>query len=238
MAVNERVHHLGQRRVRARAQPHPRQSGCRQYSAPRQHAALDAGDHAFGLGGAAVGHQPARAFRQPQPHEEDHQRKCRADEECKPPAVFRIDHRRIEQHDGAERAQRRADPEAAVDDEIGPAAHAGGYELLDGRVDRGVFAADAGAGEKAKQREAPEIPGQRGGRGGAEIDRKRDEEELLAPEPVGQPAEEQRAEHGAGQIGAGGETDVGIAELQAPDSPSVRPPPSRRASLRGRRGSR
>jgi hypothetical protein len=43
-----------------------------------------------------------------------------------PPAVFRIDHRRIEQHDGAERAERRADPEAAVDDEIAPAAHAGG----------------------------------------------------------------------------------------------------------------
>ena len=131
-----------------------------------------------------------------------------------PPAVFRIDHRRIEQHDGAERAERRADPEAAVDDEIGPAAHARGDQLLDGRVDRGVFAADARAGEEAEQREAPEIPRQRGRRGGDEIDRERDEEQLLAAEPVGQPAEEQRAQHRAGEIGAGGEADVGIAELQ------------------------
>ena len=58
------------------------------------------------------------------------------------------------------------------------------------------------------------IPGQRGRRGGDEIDRERDEEQLLAPEPVGQPAEEQRAEHRAGQIGAAGEPDVGVGELQ------------------------
>ena len=43
----------------------------------------------------------------------------------------------------AERAERRADPEAAVDDEVGPAAHARRDQFLDGRVDRGVFAADA-----------------------------------------------------------------------------------------------
>ena len=45
----------------------------------------------------------------------------------------------------------------------------------------------------------------------SEIDRERDEEELLAAEPVGQPAEEQRAEHRAGEIGAAGEADIGVA---------------------------
>ena len=49
---------------------------------------------------------------------------------------------------------RRADPEAAVDDEIGPAAHPRRDQLLDGGIDRGIFAADAGAGDEAKQREA------------------------------------------------------------------------------------
>ena len=68
--------------------------------------------------------------------------------------MIRIDHGRVEQHQRAERAHRRADPEAAVDGEIGPAAHARRDQLLDGRIDRGVFAADAGAGDKAKEREA------------------------------------------------------------------------------------
>ena len=121
---------------------------------------------------------------------------------------------RIEQDHRAGGANRRADPEAAVDDEVGPAAHARRDQLLDRRVDRRVLAADAGAGEETEETVAPEVPGQ-GGRGGRdEIERERDEEELLAPEPVGQPAEEQRAQDRAEEIGRGGEADVGIRELQ------------------------
>ncbi len=59
-----------------------------------------------------------------------------------------------------------------------------------------------------------DIPRRGGRRGGDEIDRQRDEEQLLAAEPVGEPAEEQRAQHGAGEIGAGGKPDIGIGELQ------------------------
>ena len=121
---------------------------------------------------------------------------------------------RIEQHDRADRADRRADPEAAVDDEIGPSAIARRHQFLDRRIDRGVFAADAGAGEKSKQRVARDAPGQRGRRGRGEIERQRDEEQFLAPDPVGQPAEAERAEHGAGKIGAVGKSDIEIGEMQ------------------------
>jgi hypothetical protein len=55
-------------------------------------------------------------------------------------------------------ADRRAEPKAAVDRQIGAAAKTRRDELLDGRVDRCVFAADPGAGQETEQRKAPEIP--------------------------------------------------------------------------------
>ena len=121
---------------------------------------------------------------------------------------------RIEQHDGADRAHRRTNPEAAVDHEIGPAAVARRHQFLNRRIDRGVFAADAGAGEKPEQRVARNIPGERGRSGGGEIDRQRDEEQFLAPDPVGEPAESERAEHSTGEIGAVGQSDIEIGEFQ------------------------
>jgi hypothetical protein len=182
--------------------------------APRAQPLLDIVDRRLGLVETAMGHQPTRRFRQPQPHEEDHQPECGADEEGKPPAQIRRQQIGIEQHDRAGGAERSADPEAAVDDEIGPAAIARRHQLLDGGIDGSVFAADAGAGEEAKQREAPEIPRQRGCRCGDEIERERDEEQALAPEPIGEPAEEDRTQHRAGEIGAARDPDVGVRELE------------------------
>ena len=164
--------------------------------------------------GPAVDHQPARAFRDPHPHHEHHEAKAGAGEIGQPPAEIGTDQRGIEQHDGADGADRRADPEAAVDHQIGPAAIARRHQFLDRRIDRGVFAADAGAGEKPEQRVARDTPRQRGGRGRGEINRKRDEEQFLAPDPVGQPAEAERAEHGAGEIGAVGKADIEIRKSQ------------------------
>ena len=120
----------------------------------------------------------------------------------------------IEQHDGGDRAHRRANPETAVDHEIGPAAIARRHQFLDRRIDRGIFAADAGAGQEAKQRITCHAPGQRRRRGRREIERQRDEEQFLAPDPVGQPAKAERAEHGAGEIGAVGKPDIEIRKLQ------------------------
>ena len=140
--------------------------------------------------------------------------RARPDQKGEPPAMFGIDHRRIEQHQRAERPQGGADPETAVDDEIAPAAHARRDQLLDGGIDRGILAADAGAGEKTKQRKACDIPRGGGRRGGDQIDGQRHEEQSLAAEPVGEPTEEDGAKHGAGEIGAAGNADIGIAEMK------------------------
>ena len=69
-----------------------------------------------------------------------------------------------------------------------------------------------------------EIPGQAAGDGGDQVDQHGDGEQLLAAQPVGQPAEEQRPADRADQIGAGGGADllrdrcsVGLSD-SAPDS--------------------
>ena len=54
----------------------------------------------------------------------------------------------------------------------------------------------------------------RGGRGGDQIERERDEEQPLAPEPIGEPAEEQRPQHRAGEIGTAHQADLGVGEMQ------------------------
>ena len=112
------------------------------------------------------------------------------DRKASAPAEFGIDQRRVQQHDRDDGAERRADPEAAVDDEIGEAAIARRHQFLDRRIDRGIFAADAGAGEEAEHEEARPIPRQPGQRRRQQIDRDGDEEQLLAPEAIGQPAED------------------------------------------------
>ena len=178
---------------------------------------------ALGLVGAAMRHQPARAFRNPEPHEEDDS-----------PSAAPIRKASRQPNSGSMNAGSSSTIEPAAPiaapiqklplmHEVGPAAHARRDQFLDGGIDRGIFAADAGAGEKAKQREAPEIPRQRGRRGRDEVDRERDEEQLLAAEPVGQPAEEQRAEHRAGEIGAADKPDLGVGELQRRALLSARP---------------
>jgi len=159
-------------------------------------------------------HQPAWAFRQPQPHEEYDERQRSPDQERSAPAMIRREQSRIEQHDGGERAQRRTNPERAVDQEIGPAAHARRDQLLDGRVDGRVFAANAGAGDEAEDEKAREIPRERRGGGRSQVDRQRDEEEFLASEPVGEPAEEQCADHGTGQIRAAREPHIRVGKVQ------------------------
>ena len=63
--------------------------------------------------------------------------------------------------------------------------------------------------------EARKIPSECGRCGRDEIDAKRDEEEALASLPIGEPAEQERPEHRAGQIGAAGETDIGIGHAEA-----------------------
>ena len=61
--------------------------------------------------------------------------------------------------------------------------------------------------------------GERGGDRGDEVDRERDHEQLLAADAVGQVAEEQRAQTGAGDVDRGGAADLALGELDARSPP-------------------
>src|SRR5208283_2939766 len=137
-----------------------------------------------------------------------------ADQERQPPSQRRIDKSGIEQDDRAACAHGRSHPEAAVDQEVSPAAQTGGNKLLDFRIDGSVFAADAGASEEAQQYETPSVPRQACSGRGQEINCKRNEKQLLASQPIGQPAEEEGAQYGASEIAASGKADLRIAQAQ------------------------
>ena len=109
-------------------------------------------------------------------------------------------------------AEGRADPEAAIDGEIGPAAPPRRDQLVDGGIDRRIFAADAEAGGEAKERKGGEVPRRRGRDGSDGIDRDGDEKQFLASQAIGQMAEAERADDRAGKIDAGREADLGIAD--------------------------
>src|SRR4029079_10482571 len=126
------------------------------------------------------------------------------------PSEIRVDHLRIEQHQGAQGAESCPDPEAAIDGEVIPAAHAGRDEFLNGGIDRGVFAANAGAGEKSKEREACDIPGERCGRSRSEVHGERNKKELLTAQAIGQPAEKNCADYCSREIGAARKSNVGV----------------------------
>ncbi len=175
---------------------------------------LDLLEDRFGLLLISVRDQPARALRYPEAHEEDDEAENGADEKRHAPARIGCEQRGIEQDDRARRSDRRSDPEASVDDEIGPSAIARGNELLDGRVDRRVLAADARAGEEAERGEAPNVPREGGRRRRHQVDAERDEEQLLASRAIREPAEDRRTQNRAKKIGAARKTDIGIAELQ------------------------
>ena len=63
--------------------------------------------------------------------------------------------------------------------------------------------------------EAPHIPGEAGGSGRRKIDGKRDEKQLLAPQPIGQPAEKEGAEHRSTEVRAACNADLRIAQTQS-----------------------
>ena len=210
----QRMHDLADRRVIAHLQPDLGEAPVRQILIVPDRRALDPVDDGMGLVGMAMDHQPARTLRDPHSHQQHDEADGRANEIGHAPAEIGLDHGGIEQDDGSDGAHRSPDPEAAIDDEIGPAAIARRHQLLDGRVDRGVFAADAGAGEETKQRVARNVPGQSGRGGCRQIDCQRDEEQFLAPDAIGQPAEAERTEHGAREIGGVGNTEIEIGEMQ------------------------
>jgi len=170
-----------------------------------------------------VRHQPARALGYPQTHEIDDGREHGAYKEREAPSRVAGEKRFIKNDDRADCPDGGADPEAAVNCKIGPAAIPCRNEFLDRRVDGGILAADPGAGHEPKHREAGQIPGERGCGSERQIDRQRHEEESSSAQPVGQPTEKERAENGAEHIGGACKTDTPAGESQAaPDGAGER----------------
>jgi hypothetical protein len=87
-------------------------------------------------------------------------------------------------------------------------------KFLNGGIDRRVLAADAHPGEKAEQQETPEAEGERRGGSRGDVEREGDEEQFAPTETVGQPAKKQRPQHRAADIGAAGQADVGVGQVQ------------------------
>ena len=172
------------------------------------HPGFDAGDDAFGFLGPAVRHQPARAFRNPVAQEEHDAAQHATEDEGEPPTPLGRQNARIQHEQGSGRADRGADPETAVDHEVGEAALAGGNQLLDGGVDGGVLAADPGTREKAEQRKGPEAERSAGREGRGHVDQHGEAKQAFAPEHVCQIAEQQRAGDGASEIGGGSLSDL------------------------------
>ena len=109
----------------------------------------------------------------------------------------------------------RADPERPVDGDVDAAPVLGGDQLVDRGVDRGVLAADAGTGDGRGRRSTTRVHRERGQHRADQIDAEGDQEQLLAAEPVGQLAEEQRADAGAGDVDRARLADVGAGHAQA-----------------------
>ena len=144
-----------------------------------------------------------------------------AEAEREPPAPGRVDDGRVEQRDRQQRAGRGADPEGAVDRDVDAAAVLRRDQLVDGGVDGGVLTADAHAGQEPGAEVPQRRHRERRQHGGGDVDAERDQEELLAAEPVGELTEEQRADARAGDVHRAGQTDVeaaqpepGVARLQ------------------------
>ena len=175
---------------------------------------LDLSDNLVGLAPVTVGDQPARALWNPAAQDENNQPNRCADQERQPPAERGVDDVRIKQDGRATRRHGGANPKTSVDQKISPAAKACGNELLDGRVDGGVFAANAGTGEESKKDVAPRVPRQPRGSGGGEIDRKRNREEFFAAQPIREPPEAKCAKNGTAEIKAAGQPHLRACQAE------------------------
>src|SRR5262245_27009209 len=175
---------------------------------------LDIGDDLFGLFRAAVRNQPSWALRNPETHEKNQAGQTGANQESESPAEIRVDHLRIKQNQGPKSANGCANPEAPVDDEVVPSADARGNKLLDGGIDRGIFAANSSAGQETKKCEARKVPGERCRCSCRQVNGKRQKKHPLATQPIGQPAEKNCTKHRSGEIGAARKSDVGIRKTK------------------------
>ena len=147
-----------------------------------------------------MGDKPSRAFR----HKSAQQQNCRsdnaADAKAEPPSQIDRKNRLVQQERRRQRAARRTKPEAAVDDEVDPAAIFCRDELVDGGVHRCILPANSEPCQQAEKGEAPEIPGEGAEQDAGQINRKGDIKNEPASKAVGGPAEDEGACDGADYI--------------------------------------
>ena len=172
------------------------------------HPLLDLVDGLLGLFGVAVGEQPARALRDVPPQVDDREAEDRADEEREAPADVLGDVVGVEQVEVGEGAEEGAEPVRAVDGDVDAAAVVRRDELVDGRVDRGVLAADAHAGDEPAHPEEPHVRREAGQARADEVDDERQDEQLAPPEPVGQAPERQRADDLSDEVDGAGQAHL------------------------------
>ena len=138
----------------------------------------------------------------------------RAEREREPPADVGVEQVGVQQDRRDGGAERRAEPVAAVDRKVHEAAHTRRDQLVDGGVDRRVLAADPEAGEEAADREEQEAARESGCDRRHEVDRERDQEQLLAPEAIGQMAPEERTAGGAEHVDGAGEAELSVRDAE------------------------
>ncbi len=155
-----------------------------------------------------MSYQPTGAFRHEAAQQENAQAQYAADGEPEAPAPVDRHDGRVEKHQGGAGACDRTEPKAAIDHEIDAAAIVCRYEFVDGRIDGGILAADPDTRDRPECRKAPEIPRCGGEQHAGQIDDQRDIEHEPPAEPVGEPAEDERAAHGSNHVGGGGSSDL------------------------------
>ena len=125
----------------------------------------------------------------------------------------------VEHGESAEGADDGAGPVGAVDSNVDVTAVPRGDHFVDGRVDRGVLAADAHTGDDARavQEDDPAgaVPGRSSRQRTAdEIDAERHAEQVASPELVGEVTEHQRADDLTDQIPRRDVTDRPRRQMQ------------------------
>ena len=175
---------------------------------------LDPLDDPLGLILAAVDEQPARALGHVPPHEQDREGEHRAEPEGQAPAEVGREEAGVEQEDRGDGTARGTEPVGAVDDEVHAAAHASRDQLVDGRVDRRVLAADAGAGDEAAGVEVEGALRERRRDRRYEVHDEREQEQPLTPESVRELPEEQRAQAGARHVDRSRGEHLALAERE------------------------
>jgi hypothetical protein len=179
------------------------------------HLALDVTHDARGALLAPVDEQPSGRLGDVATHEQDGDAEHRTETERDPPAEVLREVVLVEEVHRQRRAERRAQPEGPVDDEVDAATEPGRDQLVDRGVDGCVLTADARAREEAADVEEHRVHREGGRNRRRQVDHQGDQEQLLPAEPVGEVAEEERAQAGAGDVDAGSDAYLALRDGQA-----------------------